>query len=385
MNAIKIVLFAAILFNQAEAQDTPVTLTRQQALEDIHWLKFALEYCHPRLYKYDTKQTVDARFDSVTNLIKSTITGADFLNHVAGLNAAVRCGHLYTIPQQDLEKEILAKRIMPFYIKIINRNLHLFNNCSKDNNISNGSQILSINGRLAADIINNILPIVPADGYIESRKYKLIERYFYPSFQGFDLFYYLRIDKEETFRVEYLDQKTKKRSTALLQGITRDQRRTVLKTKYHIDERQWFHTPSPAVFMDAKNNYVVLTISRSFYDKAVDPDYDATLKTFFSELKARSIKNLIIDLRNNEGGSEHQQSLLMSYLFSQPFRLYEHIYVSRLDYRPLKPIIHAAEKDTSRLLDNNEDQWMRKLSDNLWINNYEYYEGLQLQPPQDNV
>jgi hypothetical protein len=41
----------------------------------------------------------------------------------------------------------------------------------------------------------------------------------------------------------------------------------------------------------------------------------------------------------------------------------------------------VAEKDTSRLLDRNEDEWMRKIKDDLWINNYEYYEGLQLRMP----
>jgi C-terminal processing protease CtpA/Prc len=155
--------------------------------------------------------------------------------------------------------------------------------------------------------------------------------------------------------------------------------------KYKVDEVQWFKTPSPLFELSEKDNYARLTISRSFHDKNVDPHYDSVLANAFDMLKRKKIGNLIIDLRDNEGGSEHQQAELMSYLYNKPFKLYENIYVSRLDYRPLKEVIAVNEKDTSRLLDNNEDEWMRRISDNLWINNYEYYEGLQLQPPKANV
>jgi hypothetical protein len=78
-----------------------LTLTRQQGFEDFQWLRFALEYAHPRLYKYDNKEIVDARFDSLQRQITDTISGLDFLKLISVTNAAVRCGHLYTIPQES--------------------------------------------------------------------------------------------------------------------------------------------------------------------------------------------------------------------------------------------------------------------------------------------
>ena len=162
-------------------------------------------------------------------------------------------------------------------------------------------------------------------------------------------------------------------------------RQSRLYSKYHIDEAQWFKTPSPNFKLNEQKNYAVLTMARSFFDEKIDPKFDSLLASAFNMLKRKKITNLVIDLRGNEGGSEHQQAELMSYLYNKPFKLYQNIYVSRLDFRPLKPIIFAAEKDTSKLLDKNEDEWMRKITDNLWINNYEYYEGLQLQPPKKDV
>lgn len=185
--------------------------------------------------------------------------------------------------------------------------------------------------------------------------------------------------------MKYLDHKTKRTQEVVFPSISREDRRSILKTKYSIDELEWFNKPSPKFEVNENQNYAILTISRSFHDPKIDPNYDSLLQQAFTEIRRKKISNLILDLRDNEGGSEHQQSTLISYLYNKPFKLYENIYVSRLDYRPLKSILNTAEKDTSNLVDKNEDEWMRKISDNLWINNYDYYEGLQFKQPQKEL
>jgi hypothetical protein len=88
--ALSIIIFA---FIPTFAQRS-LTLTREQAVEDFKWLRFALEYSHPRLYKYDSKEIVDTRFDSLQNIINDTISAVDFLRLVNIANATVHCGHL---------------------------------------------------------------------------------------------------------------------------------------------------------------------------------------------------------------------------------------------------------------------------------------------------
>ena len=84
---------------------------------------------HPRLYKYDDRTTVDSRFDSLTNLINSEISGLDFLALVSVANASVRCGRLYTIPQEELANEISRKKVPPFHVKVIGDRLYILNDC----------------------------------------------------------------------------------------------------------------------------------------------------------------------------------------------------------------------------------------------------------------
>lgn len=319
--------FAVISFHYcAIAQAKHVFLTKKQALEDLSWLKFSLEYVHPRLYKYDNKKTVDARFDSLEKNIGNKISGLDFLALVTKVNATVHCGHLYTIGQGDLGKEVAEKKVLPFYIKVLDGKLYVFNDCS-DFSIPNGSHILSINGKSDTDIINILLPGIPADGYIQTRKIKLLERYFFYAFQGFDLYYYLFADRSKIFKIEYTDFNTNQKSTITVKGITAEERKKMLLNKFSIDEDVWFKTPSPKFEINDKKNYAVLTVSRSFYDKKIDPNFDSLLLTAFHLIKERKIENLILDLRNNEGGDEYQQIELMSYLYDKPFKLYRNIYI----------------------------------------------------------
>jgi hypothetical protein len=366
---------------RASAQNRPVVLSMEQAQEDISWLRFAIEYTHPRLYKYEDKKAVDARFDSLNKEIAGQISGLDLLARISKLTASVRCGHLYTIPQEELAEEILNALLLPFHVKVLEEKLYLINSCSPS--VPNGSQILSINGKSSEQILQAVQAGITADGKIQTRKTRLMERNIFPLFYGFDLYYYLHVDRSKEFHLEYLSHPSGKRKTAALKAITRKQRAKLLQEKYGLDEKAWFKTASPRFTMDDSNMYATLTVSRSFNDKTIDPDFDSLLHSAFSTLKKRNIKHLILDLRNNEGGSEHHQMELISYLHNQPFKLYQNIYLSHLDFSALKPII--LERDTAQLVFNNEDEYMRKLNENLWINNYDYDKNLQLQPPKPNV
>ena len=361
-------------------------LTEQEALEDIDWLQKALGYVHPRLYKYTEKETLDSIFNQVRTRIGDShenISGLDFLSEVSKINAQVNCGHLYTIPQFKLQEEILQKKVMPFYIKVAQNELYIVNDCSKRKEKLNGAKILSINGKNASDILHEIRRGIATDGHIESRKNRLIERYFFYTFHGFDLYYHLHIDRKEKFRIEYQKSKDDRIQRIDLNGIGIDERTNRLTEIYGEDERVWQNTPSPRFELNKEGNYAVLTVSRSFHNKEIDHDFDIFLKNGFQELKDKGIAHLVVDLRNNEGGSEHQQMELMSYLYDQPFKLYQNIYLSHLDYRPLKEVI--IERDPKDLLFNNDDEYMRKISSDLWVNNYKYGKSLKLQEPKENV
>ncbi|MEK6154037.1 S41 family peptidase [Flavobacteriaceae bacterium 3-367] len=374
----------AILFNViALTAQNPVVLSKEEAMEDFKWLRTSLEYVHPRLYKYDSREAFDSRFDSAYNSIRDSTTGLDFLSMVSKINASVNCGHLYTIPQGKLKEQVLNKKVLPLYLKVINNELFVRHSCSEEKSIPQGSKILSINGKDTSEILALMVEGIATDGYIETRKSRLIERYLFYDIHGFDLYYHLHVDRSISFEVTYQPYGMAQRKTVKLDGVSIGERKKLLQDRYHRDEEAWLKKPSPQFELFEDENYGILTVSRSFFDEKVDPDYDTVLSETFETLKEKKIGNLILDLRNNEGGSEHHQIELMSYLYNKPFKLYQNIYLSHLDFRPLKPVV--IERDSADFLFNNDDEYMRKLGNSLWINNYEYSRNLRLQSPKSDV
>lgn len=83
--------------------------------------------------------------------------------------------------------------------------------------------------------------------------------------------------------------------------------------------------PSPVAtltWIDADTAYLyVPTFSNRRY-RAAGADYRVTIQAIFDTLAARGAQNLILDLRDNGGGSEPNESILFSYLVEEPIRKY---------------------------------------------------------------
>ncbi|MEL6538435.1 MAG: S41 family peptidase [Bacteroidota bacterium] len=381
MRTILLAYIVVFLASLPMAAQTSSALSAAEAQEDLATLRFALEYTHPRLYKYEDRATFEHRWDSAYATLTDSISGVDFLRLVSRLNAQVNCGHLYTIPQGDLSQTLANRPVMPVYVKLVGDEIYLFDDCTTGDRIPNGSKLLSINGHTAADILAKILPGIPSDGWIGTRKRRLAERYIRTSFQGFDLYYYLYVDRSPSFEITYLEYGTGETKQAIKQGITFEERKAALTEIHGKREDGWYQTPSPQFEAFPEDDYALLTLTRSFYNREIDPNYDSLLQGAFAELKEKQFSQLVIDLRENEGGSEHQEMELISYLYDHPNKLYQNILQSHLDWRPLKSII--LERDTAALVFNNDDEYMRRLSNHMWINNYEYSRNLQWQPPKE--
>ncbi|MEM6379569.1 MAG: hypothetical protein AAF705_15290, partial [Bacteroidota bacterium] len=292
-NNLKTVLLLSFIGPSFHVQGQ-TTLSIQEAREDIDWLQKSLEYIHPRLYKYTEKATFDSLFNHVRSRVDQSseaLLGLDLLSEVSKINAQVNCGHLYTIPQFELREAILQKKVLPFYVKVLQDQLFIVDDCSLQSQQLNGAKILFINGKDVSEILRKIRYGIATDGYIQSRKNRLIERYYSYAFYGFDYYYHLHIDRSEQFTIEYQELGNDKIQQIQLRGIGIDERTDRLSKIYSKDERIWQNTPSPRFEINQAENYAVLTLSRSFYNKEIDPDFDSFLKHSFQILKDKGITN----------------------------------------------------------------------------------------------
>ena len=73
-------------------------------------------------------------------------------------------------------------------------------------------------------------------------------------------------------------------------------------------------------------------MSRDFFNalsiNKAKQDFKEFIAKTFSSLKQNNIQHLIIDLRDNSGGSDPYAALFTSYFFDQPFRYWNRIEVT---------------------------------------------------------
>lgn len=112
--------------------------------------------------------------------------------------------------------------------------------------------------------------------------------------------------------------------------------------------------PAPVAtlsWVNADTAYLyVPTFSNKRY-RAAGAEYRATIQAIFEQLAAKGAKNLILDLRDNGGGSEPNESVLLSYLIAEPFRKYasvrsraNHLKVTSLSGKVFETDIYDAEE-----------------------------------------
>lgn len=100
-----------------------------------------------------------------------------------------------------------------------------------------------------------------------------------------------------------------------------------------------FNIPIPGIMMASNKPKINFTTSEDFAVLTVNTfaktdvkegkqDFKGFIDKCFSQLKLKDIKNLIIDLRNNPGGTDANAVYLCSYLMNKPYRYWDRIEVT---------------------------------------------------------
>lgn len=265
---------------------------------DLAILRDALMKAHPGLYWYQDSATLENRYHLAMEKITAQMTEAEFYDLVTVFVASIRCGHTDTDRSDAFYADHLHKAIVfPFDVRIINGRFFILNNCSGDNGVARGSEVLAINGLSADSLLKRLLPHQWTDGYISS--YNRIE-HFFPAMLLEILDYPERYD--------------------LLLRLPDGQTRTVfvpalLLTSVDRCRAEWQHDQGKPTlqFVDSLNT-AVLTIP------VFSGNYRSFLEKSFQTMKENGTENLVIDLRGNSGGVGDYCIDLYAYIADKPFR-----------------------------------------------------------------
>jgi hypothetical protein len=224
------------------------------------------------------------------------------------LSAAFNVGHIYTFPPEEMLDEAIKNgdRFFPLFIKKNSEKweiMGIIDSALPENNI--GNEVLKINGKEMSEIIETIQPLLANDGNSE----EMI---------GASLpFLMWAVNMNHPYAVEIKNSKTGSIEVVQLQG-TNDLDK--YRTQKPRDTQQKLEDFISFQLLD-KNIGLIDAKSFGFIqNKKITKAFEKELETYFAELKEKGVSNLIIDLRENGGGSSYPAEAILQKIAHKPYQ-----------------------------------------------------------------
>lgn len=290
-------------------------LTKEQVNEDYTILKNVLTQGYPSLYEYTSQPEWVSLFTNFEKEKLGTIKSVNELyKSIAELTNNTRDGHLIVMrPQLNS-----IPKLFPLLLKIIDEKLYTD---TDDFGIPIGSEIISIDHINAVELKRKFLKYAPSDGFNTSKKDRQIER-------EFGILYFYEFGAKEAFQVEYktpaneVFRKTIKSQPFESIGSRFVNRNSYFSIYHKATNKSEFvkntiGQKEPFVYFMDSLHTAVLTMNSFQLDVE---RFRAELKVIFKNINRRKVKNLIIDIRQNEGGYPLNSINAFSYIAQEPFK-----------------------------------------------------------------
>jgi len=325
-------VYIGLCANSCTQNNIPIkeVFTAEELQQDFSAFRESLEECHPGLYVYKSKSTIDSIFNSNYSTLNKAMTGKEFMLLTCRVAAQIGDGHLRVVPPKiKLDSLDEGTTAIPFKVYYDNDKLYVRKNYSPlDDREFLGSQIISINGHSTEDFIREYLQIFPSDGNNVTRKYRRLT-----SSRYFTRYFSMLYGYAEQYKIEYISLNQKTLKTATLQGLDFDD---LIKIA---NERSTVKSPKPASFEiseDKKYAYLeIQTFDKGRYKKN-RMNFEKFLKASFEKMESENVPNLIIDVLGNGGGTDEYGKILFSYFVNHPFDYYKSLRVNKEGFDSFK-------------------------------------------------
>ncbi len=293
-------------------------LSSEKLLEELTIFKNIRETANSGLYKYRTKNQIDSIYNWAFSEIKKPLNTIDFYKIICQLTDFEGSLHNETSLSNDVKIDFaLSDGFFPFSVKLIQNNLVFNNNYCE---IPLGSKIHKINEVEIGTILKKLNKYYTTDGYNLTGKSvginSLFSVYYKYEFGTVD---YFNIEYSEPFQTEIKKIAIKSSSNKKRYESFQNRHSKPLDSLYYSTIKT-----DKYKFEIIDKKTAILTINTFNIGKNIKAKehkiYKKYLENSFLKLKKDSIKNLIVDIRNNGGGTDPNDILLFSYLTNKPFR-----------------------------------------------------------------
>ncbi|MBH1959755.1 MAG: S41 family peptidase [Flavobacteriia bacterium] len=310
-----------------------IAIAPEKLRKDVDFAYEKLQKLHPKLYWYISEEELDYKFDSLKNSLHKPLKPNDFYRKLAPVIAQIKEAHLRLVP---LDKRLTRKEIKHlekqkgllsrYNFMLDGDRIFVKDNADKIPDMNVGTEILKIKDIPAKDLLGRYRPFINSDGENQTfQKYILARRW--PSYftAEYGILDSVKIETHYQNEVKTLYLKREKFTKAEKKKVENANKKITKsekgKTKdYNIISKN-FNRDLQFPTRDSTVAYMKIktfsgTFSKKFY------------KESFAVLKKSPAQYLILDIRDNLGGSLSEINNLYSYLVPQKFQFIKDIEIT---------------------------------------------------------
>jgi C-terminal processing protease CtpA/Prc len=275
--------------------------TKQEYTEDLQQLGEKLLDVHPAALKFISEKDFWETIETKKSLITTT-TFAEFSWHCSEIIANINCSHT-SMGSFYFEKDMLADDlIFPLQTRLINDKLYVVDAYSNSEKIAVKDEITAINNVPVSQLITDVFKHLQSQGLVETSKRLEFNRW-----STVIIPYALKFPKNYSITI-----KGKQTSIQLNKSGN-------IKAPY-IDNSIPFCGKDLCLEIKEDENTAIMTLySFNYYPWNNLDDFQQFVDESFKSIKEKQIKNLIIDVRFNSGGSPESSIYLLKHLAKKPF------------------------------------------------------------------
>ena len=326
------IFFASHCFHCTYGQKKETVLAKKippaQLKTDAELFKNIVFAMHPVIGIYQSKNYYTNLFNAYLASLNDSLTEKDFRIKTKLIADELHCGHTEIIYSKSYYKAMSKQKLnySPYVFIPVQNKVYVIANLNKkqDTTLKRGMEITKINGIAIDSILRYCRRFVSTDGFNQTSKSHYLQL-------SFNTYYMALFGRPDTFSVEYKDGTNLKNLSypafrpKTIPPIPIGVKDDSLYTKYKRASMRYR-------YIDADNKTLLLKLDK-FSRRRTDKAY----RRIFRKLRKNNSENLVLDLRNNGGGSLENSYNLLSYLMdtvktqtlrtsikNYPYRKYTH-------------------------------------------------------------
>lgn len=282
-----------------------IALGREEAREDLELAISAVEAALPNIYWHQTRREWAAAKADARGRVAGVTDSVALWRILRPLMAQIGEGHLSLQLSDAMNQRYADSPRFPLDLLWTERGAFVLAGYGAAADVPKGTRLVSVDGVGEADLLREIVSVTPHDGAIRTGSMR------HASGRGFASILFRLRGPQSSFHV-VLDGPNG-RVERDLAAVSNAARPAEAVDPPPLPTLEW---------LDDHTAYLIVPTFSNARFRKVGATFPAAIHAIFEQLRSGGATDMILDLRENGGGSEPNEAILFSYLVERPLHRY---------------------------------------------------------------